>query len=260
MIGLIGKKVGMTQVFMEDGRAVPVTVIEAGPCTVVEVKTREKHGYSAVQLGFDNWTKKRPKSKPVHGQFERVGIPAKKHLKEFRVPDSSPYAVKKDLSADMFAAGEKIKVTGITKGKGFAGTVRRWGFSGFGDSHGAKGSRAPGAVGMCATPARTLKGHKMGGRSGGIRRTVKNLTVVEVDPERNLVLLRGAVPGVRRGYVYIEKLQEWAPPEKPEPKPEKEAKPAPEAEAEAGGEAKAEEAQSEPGSQTSPDESSKESS
>ncbi|MCK4547762.1 MAG: 50S ribosomal protein L3 [Candidatus Eisenbacteria sp.] len=212
MIGLIGKKVGMTQVFADDGQAIPVTVIEAGPCTVVDVKTEEKHGYSAVQLGFDNWTKKRPKSKPVQGQFDRAGVPAKKHLKEFRVADSGPYEVRQDLKADVFTPGEKIKVTGTSKGKGFAGPVRRWGFSGFGDSHGAKGSRAAGAVGMCATPARTLKGHKMAGRMGAVRRCVRNLVVVEVDPERNLLMVKGAVPGVRRGYVYVEKLQEWTPP------------------------------------------------
>ena len=220
MIGLIGKKIGMTQVFTDDGRVVPVTVIEAGPCTVVDVKTENKHGYSAVQLGFDDWTKKRPKSKPIQGQFDRAGVPAKKHLKEFRVADSGPYEVKQDLKADVFAAGEKVKVTGISKGKGFAGTVRRWGFSGFGDSHGAKGSRAPGAVGMCATPARTLKGHKMAGRMGAVRKTVKNLEVVEVDPERNLLMIKGGVPGVRRGYVYVEKLQEWTPPAPAEKEPQ----------------------------------------
>jgi large subunit ribosomal protein L3 len=212
MIGLIGKKIGMTQVFTDEGRVIPVTVIEAGPCTVVNVRTPEKHGYSAIQLGFDDWTKKRPKSRPIKGQFDRAGVPQKRRLREFRVLDSSTYEVKQDLTADLFAAGEKVKVTGVSKGKGFAGGVRRWGFSGFGDSHGAKGSRAPGAVGMCATPARTPKGMKMAGRMGGARVTVKNLEVVEVDAERNLLLIRGAVPGVRRGYVYIEKLRESAKP------------------------------------------------
>jgi len=179
---------------------------------VVDVRTPEKHGYSAIQLGFDDWTKKRPKSMPIKGQFDRAGVPQKRRLREFRVSDSSAYGVKQDLTADLFAAGEKVKVTGVSKGKGFAGGVRRWGFSGFGDSHGAKGSRSPGAVGMCATPARTPKGMKMAGRMGGKRVTVKNLEVVEVDAERNLLLVRGAVPGVRRGYVYIEKLRESAKP------------------------------------------------
>lgn len=208
MIGLIGKKVGMTQVFAEDGRVIPVTVIEAGPCSVVDIRTEEKHGYSAVQLGFEDWTKKRPRSKPIKGQFDRAGLPQKRKLGEFRVPDTSSYEVKQELKADLFSVGERVKVTGISKGKGFAGGVRRWGFSGFGDSHGAQGRRAPGAVGMCATPARTLKGHKMAGRMGGARVTERNLEVVEVDPERNLLLVRGAVPGVRKGYVYVEKLQE----------------------------------------------------
>jgi len=210
MIGLIGKKVGMTQVFTEDGRVIPVTVIEAGPCTVVGVKTREKHGYAAVQLGFDNWTKKRPISRPVKGYFDRAEIPQKKRLKEFRVADPSAYEAKQEIKADLFSVGEKVKVTGVSKGKGFAGGVRRWGFSGFGDSHGAQGSRAPGAVGMCATPARTLRGHKMGGRMGGARVSASNLEVVDVDSERNLLVVKGAVPGVRKGYVYVEKLQETA--------------------------------------------------
>ncbi len=216
MIGLIGKKIGMTQVFTDKGRVVPVTVIETGPCTVVDIRTPEKNGYSAIQLGFDDWTKKRPKSKPIKGQFDRAGVPQKRRLHEFRVSDSSAYEVKQNLTADLFEVGEKVKVTGVSKGKGFAGGVRRWGFSGFGDSHGAKGSRLPGAVGMCATPARTPKGMKMAGRMGGVRTTVKNLKVVEVDAERNLLLIRGGVPGVRKGYVYIEKLQEPVePPAKP---------------------------------------------
>ncbi len=217
MIGLIGKKIGMSQVFTDDGQVIPVTVIEAGPCTVVDVRTPEKNGYSAVQLGFDNWTKKRPKSMPIKGQYDRAGVPQKKRLKEFRVTDSSGYEIKQDLTADLFAAGEKVKITGVSKGKGFAGVVRRWGFHGFGDSHGAQGSRAPGAVGMCATPARTPKGWKMGGRMGGVRSTVKNARVVEVDAEKNLLLIRGAVPGVRRGYVYIEKMQGSAGPAEAQP-------------------------------------------
>jgi large subunit ribosomal protein L3 len=206
MIGLIGKKLGMTQVFTDDGRVIPVTVIEAGPCTVIDVKTDQKHGYSAVQLGFDSWRKKRPMSKPFHGQFDRLGVPPMRRLREFRVTDSNAYEVKQDLKADIFAAGERVKVTGTSKGKGFAGVVRRYAFAGYEETHGHPGARTPGSVGQCATPGRTLKGQRMGGRMGGVRRTVKNLEVVEVDAERNLLLVRGAVPGVRSGYVYIEKM------------------------------------------------------
>jgi len=201
--GILGQKVGMTQVWDEQNRAIPVTVIQAGPCRVISVKTPERDGYSAVQLSFGDVKPKRV-NKPEAGHFKRHDAPLARHLAELRVDDSSAFAVGQVIAADVFAAGEKVDVTGISKGKGFSGHIQRHNFKGQGASHGNhKKHRAPGAIGACATPSRVFKGVKMAGQLGNTRITTLNLEVVEGDAERGLLLVRGAVPGPTGGLVFV---------------------------------------------------------
>jgi len=202
MKGIIGRKVGMTRVFNDKGEVVPVTVIEAGPCPVVQVKTRDTDGYEAIQIGFG---KKKPSrvNKPLRGHFEKAGIEPVRVLREIRVDDASKFQVGMEIKADVFKVGEKVSVTGYSKGKGFQGVVKRWGFAGCGDSHGSMSHRRPGSIGQCATPGRVWKNKKMAGHAGFERVTVKNLEVVKVDPERNLLAVKGAVPGHRNAFVII---------------------------------------------------------
>ena len=206
MMGLIGKKAGMTQVFTEKGDCVPVTVIEAGPCTVTEVRSLARDGYVAVQLGFGT-NKESRFSRPVLGQFKKRNLPPSRHLREFRVADASVYEVGKTLDASLFAAGEHVDVTGVTKGRGFAGVVKRYGFKAGHASHGPTFGKQPGSIGASAYPSRVIKGKRLPGRMGGVNLTVKNLVVVAVDPEQNVVLVRGAVPGPPNGLVYINKRE-----------------------------------------------------
>jgi large subunit ribosomal protein L3 len=204
-IGVLGKKVGMTQVFAEDGRAIPVTVIEAGPCPVVSVRTPEKNSYSAVQLGFID-EKASHVNKSEKGYFDRQGVSPKKVLREFRVDDTSAYAVGQVITVDLFSGGEKVDVRGTSKGKGYAGVMKRHHFSGGPASHGAsKVHRKPGSSGANSYPGHIWKGKKMAGRMGGEQVTTKGLKVFAVDAENNLILIEGSVPGANDGLVLIYK-------------------------------------------------------
>jgi large subunit ribosomal protein L3 len=201
--GILGRKLGMTQVWDAENRIVPVTVIEAGPCRVVQLKTPERDGYAAVQLSFGE-TKPRRLSKPELGHLKAAGGPPSRHLAELRVTDLAGFEIGQIVRADLFTAGERVDVTGISKGKGFTGVMQRHNFKGLGASHGThKKHRAPGSIGACATPARVFKGMKMAGQMGSERVTTLNLEVVEGDAERGLLLVKGAVPGPAGSLVFI---------------------------------------------------------
>ena len=202
MKGIIGRKIGMTRIFNDKGESVPVTVIEAGPCPVVQVKTKEKDGYNAIQIGFGQ-LKKKHANKPLLGHFDKAGVEPARILREIRVDDPSAFEVGSEIRADIFRVGEKVSVTGFSKGKGFQGVVKRWGFGGCGDSHGSKSHRKPGSIGQCATPSRVWKNKKMAGHTGNRRVTVRNLEVVRVDAERNVIAVKGAVPGHTKAYVIV---------------------------------------------------------
>ena len=200
---IIGKKVGMTQIFDEMGKVVPVTVIEAGPCTVVQKKTEEKDGYVSVQIGFAD-IKERKLSKPELGHAQKAGVAPKKYLKEFKLENAADLNVGDEIKADTFAEGDKIDVTGVSRGKGFAGAVKRHGIAIQKRSHGGGPvHRHAGSMGPGSTPGKILKGKKMPGHMGTDQVTVQNLDVVKVDPELNLIAVRGAVPGPRGGIVYL---------------------------------------------------------
>jgi large subunit ribosomal protein L3 len=201
--GILGRKLGMTQVWDAENRVVPVTVIEAGPCRVVQLKTPERDGYAAVQLAFGE-TKPRRLSKPELGHLKAAGGAPSRHLAELRVTDLAGFEIGQIVRADLFTAGERVDVTGISKGKGFTGVMQRHNFKGLGASHGThKKHRAPGSIGACATPARVFKGVKMAGQMGSERVTTLNLEVVEGDAERGLLLVKGAVPGPAGSLVFI---------------------------------------------------------
>lgn len=204
MIGIIGKKIGMTSIFGEKGDSIPVTVIEAGPCTVTEVRTPERDGYAAVQLGFGS-NKESRFSRPVLGQFKKRNLPPARTLREFRLDDASAYQVGQNVTVTLFEAGEHIDVEGTTKGRGFAGVVKRHGFKAGHASHGPTMGKQPGSIGASAYPSRVIKGKRLPGRMGGVRLTTKNLVVVHVDAEQNVLLVRGAVPGPVNGLVYVKK-------------------------------------------------------
>ena len=200
--GILGTKVGMTQIF-DDTRAIPVTIIKAGPCFVAQVKTTERDGYSAVQLAFGEIAPNRV-SKPAQGHFDKHGAQPGRHLVEIRTDDAASYELGQELRADVFAPGDRADVVGVSKGKGFAGVMKRHGFSGLSSSHGTERKhRSPGAIGACATPSRVFKGMRMAGQMGNERVTILNLEVVQTDPERNLLLVRGAVPGPDGGLVMV---------------------------------------------------------
>ena len=206
MIGIIGKKVGMTQIYGDKGDAVPVTVIEAGPCTVTEVRTLERDGYQAVQLGFGVNSEKRF-TRPVLGQFKKRNLPPSRHLKEFRVADASSYSVGQTLGAGLFVVGTSVDVQGVTKGRGFTGVVKRYGFVAGHASHGPTHGKQPGSIGASAYPSRVVKGKRLPGRMGGVNLTIKNLKVVAVDAEQNVLLVRGAVPGPINGVVIVKQRE-----------------------------------------------------
>jgi len=204
--GLIGRKVGMTQVFGEDGNHLPVTVIQAGPCTVLGIRTRQTHGYDAIQLGFE--PKKKNVAKPVAGQFKKAGVDPMRVIREIRLEKSETlqgYQVGQTVTAELFKPGELVDVVGMSKGKGFQGGVKRHGWSGGDATHGSMFHRAPGSIGASSDPSRVWRGHRMPGRMGGERRTVLNLKVVRVMPEHSLVLVEGAVPGANGSLVLIRK-------------------------------------------------------
>jgi large subunit ribosomal protein L3 len=204
-IGLIGKKVGMTQLFDENGKVVPVTVIEAGPCPVVQRKTAASDGYEAIQIGFWPQLKAKRVTKPMRGHFEKVKVAPQKHLREFRLESAAPpsYTVGQVLTVALFEVGEKVRVTGTSKGKGFQGGVKRWGYRGGPETHGSMFHRAPGSIGASSFPSRVFKGHHMPGRMGGALTTVKGLKVVKIILEQNLLLVRGAVQGPAGGLLTI---------------------------------------------------------
>jgi large subunit ribosomal protein L3 len=202
---LIGKKIGMTRIFDEAGVQIPVTVIEAGPCAVVQVKSEESDGYSAVQLGFGTQKAKRA-SKAELGHAAKAGLDAAPRLvREFAVENGEEYEVGQQLTVEVFEAGDRVKVTGRSKGRGFQGVVKRHGFAGRPASHGHSKSRTPGSMGPGTDPSRVIKGKKLPGRMGGTRTTIRNLQVVRVDGKRNLIFVKGGVPGARNGYVLISK-------------------------------------------------------
>ncbi|MDY6854833.1 MAG: 50S ribosomal protein L3 [Thermodesulfobacteriota bacterium] len=201
--GIIGRKLGMTQIFSESGNVLPVTVIEAGPCIVVQKKTLDNDGYSVLQLGYSEKKVKRL-NKPLNGHFKRHNAIPCVYLKEFEFNNIDDYKEGDRITVDnMFNAGDFVDVTGMSKGKGFAGVVKRWGFRGGPSGHGSMFHKAPGSIGASATPSRVFKGRKMPGRLGGKRVTVQNIEVVEVKPNKNVILLKGAVPGSRNGIIII---------------------------------------------------------
>ena len=200
--GIIGKKIGMTQIFDEVGNVIPVTVIEAGPCVVAQKKTVENDGYDAVQLGFMD-VKEKHLTKAEKGHFEKAGVALKKHLKEFRLDDTSAINVGDVITADTFAAGEKVDITGMTKGRGYTGAIKRWNLHMLGKTHGIGPiHRQSGSMGVI-DPARIFKNKKMAGQYGNEQVTVQNLKVVKIDAEKNLIAVKGAVPGAKGGIVFI---------------------------------------------------------
>lgn len=201
--GLIGKKIGMTQLFDENGKVIPVTVVEAGPCVVVQKKTTENDGYEAVQVGFGD-VKVQRVNKPQAGHFKKADVAPKKVLKEFRLADTSALNVGDILKADVFAVGDRVDVVGTSKGKGTAGAIKRWNFSRLKESHGTGPvARHAGSLGACSDPSRVYKGKKLAGHLGAERVTVQNLDIVKVDAENNLIAIKGAIPGPKGGIVVL---------------------------------------------------------
>ncbi|MGL5559692.1 MAG: 50S ribosomal protein L3 [Paraclostridium dentum] len=201
MKGILGKKLGMTQIFTEAGNVVPVTVVEAGPVVVTQIKTTEKEGYNAVQVGFVD-AKDKSLNKPQKGHLAAANV-LKKHLKEFRMDSVEEFTVGQEMKADIFAAGEMIDVTGTSKGKGFQGPIKRHGQSRGPESHGSRYHRRPGSMGACSFPGRVFKNKKLAGHMGSVTVTVQNLEVVRVDADKNLILVKGAIPGAKGSVVTI---------------------------------------------------------
>lgn len=201
--GILGTKIGMTQVWDADNRVVPVTAVQAGPCVVTAIRTPETDGYAAVQLAFGA-IDPRKVTRPEKGHFAKAGVSPRRHVVEVRTGDAAEYELGQDITAELFAVGERIDATATSKGKGFTGVMKRHGFAGQKASHGAhRIHRAPGSIGACATPARVMKGLRMAGRHGGERTTVQNLVVQAVDAEQGIILVRGAIPGPRGGLILI---------------------------------------------------------
>ena len=206
MIGLLGRKVGMTQFFDERGEAIPVTIIEAGPCTVTELRSTQRDGYTAVQLGFGT-NKESRFTRPALGQFKKRNLPPSRHLREFRVESIEGLAVGQSLDVSIFEKGRHVDVQGVTKGRGFAGVVKRYGFSAGHASHGPTAGKQPGSIGASAYPSRVVKGKRLPGHMGNVNLTIKNLEVVAIDPEQNMLMVRGAVPGPTNGLVVVKKRE-----------------------------------------------------
>ena len=204
MKAVLGRKLGMTQVFAEDGRLVPVTVIEVGPMVVTQIKNKETDGYEAVQVAFGEVKEKRV-NKPLRGHFAKAGVGFKKFVREFKVEDLSAYSLAQEIKVDVFEAGEKVDAIGTSKGKGFQGPIKRHNQSRGPMSHGSRYHRGPGSMGAASDPSRVFKGKKLAGHMGAERVTIQNLEVVKVDVEKNLILIKGAVPGPKKGLVVIKK-------------------------------------------------------
>ncbi len=202
MKGILGRKVGMTQIFNQDGLVIPVTVIEVEPNVITQVKTIEKEGYSSIQVGFGA-IKEKNVNKPLKGHFEKAGVQSKRILKEFKVENASEFTVGQELKADLFQVGDKVDITGTSKGKGFQGVIKRHGQGSGPSAHGSRYHRRPGSMGAATFPGRVFKGKKLPGHMGNVQITIQNLEVVKVDPERNALLVKGAVPGPKRGLLTI---------------------------------------------------------
>ena len=199
---ILGKKIGMTQVFTEDGQLIPVSVIQAGPCQVVQKKTEEVDGYTAVQVGYED-KKERRANKPEKGHFQKANGPVKKYLKEFKLDNAAELNVGDELTVEQFADGDVLDVTGTSKGHGFAGTIKRWGTHRGPMTHGSHYHRGPGSLGACSDPSRVFKGKKMPGHYGVVKVTIQNLDLVKIDKERNLLLVKGSIPGPKGGLVVV---------------------------------------------------------
>ena len=204
--GLIGKKLGMTGLFLPDGRYVPVTVVEAGPCVITQIKTAETDGYNALQLGFGK-KKESQVNKPLKGHFSKSDSGAFDCVKEFAVTDPGEYSLGQQITIEMFSVGERVDVVGTTRGRGFSGVVKRHGFHGGRETHGCRSHRVPGSIGSSAWPSRVIKGKKLPGRYGNDRKTMRNLEVVDIRPEENIILIKGAVPGSKSTLITINKLR-----------------------------------------------------
>jgi large subunit ribosomal protein L3 len=202
---LFGKKLGMTQYFLGEGKSCPVTVLQVGPCVVTQKKRQEKEGYNAIQVGYGPREEKML-NKPLLGHFKATGTGGFSVAREIRVEDPNAFELGQELKSDIFQIGERVQVTGISKGRGFSGVMKRWGFSGGRKTHGSRSHRVPGSIGSSATPGRVQKGKKLPGRYGNARVTIKNLKVVDVRPEMALILVKGAVPGSRNSLVEIRKI------------------------------------------------------
>lgn len=203
--GIIGKKIGMTQTFDDKGTVSPVTIITAGPCIVIQRKSMEKDGYVAVQIGFQEEKEVKKANKPTQGHFNKAGVPPVKFIREFPIKERSEVKEGDQFFVDMFSVGDKVDVIGTSKGKGFAGVIKRWGFKGGKSTHGSMFHRKPGSIGASAYPSRVMKGKKLPGQMGNKRVSIKNLTVIEADKEKNLLVVAGAVPGAAGGYLLIKK-------------------------------------------------------
>ncbi|UCF73871.1 MAG: 50S ribosomal protein L3 [Deltaproteobacteria bacterium] len=201
--GILGKKIGATRVFRENGESVPVSVLEVGPCYIIQIKRIEKEGYNAIQIGFQP-KKDKGLNKPVLGHFKAAGKGGHAFLQEIKVDDVDSFELGQEITSEIFNVGDLVNVRGISKGRGFTGVVKRWGFSGGDTSHGCRSHKVPGSIGASATPSRVMKGKKLPGRMGHQRVTVKNLKVVDVIKEKNLILLKGAVPGSRGSFLRVE--------------------------------------------------------
>ncbi|MDP1809629.1 MAG: 50S ribosomal protein L3 [Actinomycetota bacterium] len=209
MQGLLGKKIGMTQVFGDGDQLIPVTVIEAGPCVVTQIKTTDTDGYGAIQIGF-GVAKEKHVNRPSKGHFDKAKVEPKRHLAEFMVDDPASFKLGQELTVETFVEGERANVVGWSKGKGFTGVMKRWNFKGGPGGHGAHFHRAPGSIGMAATPSRVIKGTKLPGQHGNARNTISNLKIIKVDAEQNILLIKGAVPGPNGALVLIKKTQRAA--------------------------------------------------
>jgi large subunit ribosomal protein L3 len=204
--GLIGKKIGMSAIFTAEGKYLPVTVVELGPCVVTQIKTEAVDGYNALQLGFG---KKKPSrvNKPLQGHMKKAGEQLFAVMKEFAVADPGQYSLGQNIGVELFKVGEKVEITGTTKGRGFAGVIKRHGFSGGRETHGGKCHRIPGSIGCSAWPSRVVKGKKLPGQLGNTRKTIRNIEVVDIRPDENLILIKGPVPGAASGLIAVKKLK-----------------------------------------------------
>ena len=207
MVGtLFGKKLGMSRYFLDEGKSIPVTIVKVGPCVVVQKKTFEKDGYEAIQVGFEPQKESRV-NKPLRGHLKKAGEACFKHLREIRVESADAFELGQQIGSDIFTAGEAVAVTGRSKGRGFAGVIKRWGFGGGRATHGSRSNRVPGSIGASSDPSRVFKGKKLPGRMGNRKTTVRNLLVVDVRPDMDVIALRGAVPGSKNAILQITRTE-----------------------------------------------------